>query len=216
MKFIHLAGGLALAVGAAAPALAQTDTQALRFYGGVELGLSTLNDSTADTTSPLVAALGGTASGTQDTNGSSARMFGGYHLSPSVSLELGYYQSSETSQRLSGVASSGLSYSGSGSVCTTGFDYSLLLRPGHSVNGNGAFLRLGGHYLTVFGRATLTGTTTAISSSNSSGSGVLWGVGYDMPIQNRLSARFEYTGIRTIAGKSGTADNFSLGLVSRF
>lgn len=219
MKFIPLAFSLAVSALTglgAAPAQAQDVPLLQRYYVGFGLGLSTLNDSTADTATGLASALGGTASGTQDTSGSSTRLFGGYHLNQTVSIELGFYQSSAISQRMSGVAGNGLGYSGSASLTSSGLDYSVLLRPGRTLNGNGVFFRLGGHYLTVNGNTTLTGTSTVSVNSNLSGNGMLWGAGYDMPIQENLSARLEYLGIKNIAGKVGTSDNFSLSILSKF
>jgi len=216
MKFIDLGLSLALAGLMVAPAFAQEAPTTPRFYGGLELGLSTLNDSTAETSTAFVAALGGTASGTQDTSGSAIRVFGGYHMSQTVSFELGYQQFSAVSQRITGVTIGAQAYTGSASVTTSGLDYSVLLRPGRALNGNGVFLRLGGHYLTANGSSTLTGVSTVSVSSSVNGSGFLWGAGYDMPLQDKYSIRFEYIGLKTIAGKAGTADNFSLGVTTKF
>lgn len=207
---------LACSAWVALPALAQNSATASPYYGGLSLGLFTINDSSATTNATLLSALGGTANVSQESNGYMGRAFGGTHLDASLSLELGYYQTASIAQKITGVASNGAAYSGSTSLSLSGWDYSLLLRPNRALNHKGAFLRLGGHYLTVSGSATLTATSAIANASSYSGSGFLWGAGYDMPLKESLDLRLEYLGVRNIAGKDGTTDNFCITAVKHF
>lgn len=216
MRLVLVPFGLALSALVTPLAWAQSGNPASPYYAGLALGVFTLNDSTADTAAALTYTLGGTANVTQDTSSYAGRAFGGYHLDPSVSVEMGYYQTVSVTQQVAGVASNSMGYSGTTSLNISGVDYSVLLRPRRSIDHKGIFLRLGGHYLTVRGSATLSASKALASGNSYSGNGFFWGAGYDMPIKDSLNLRLEYTGYKSIAGKDGTSDNFCVAVVKHF
>ena len=216
MKFFVLALGLAGNAMLVLPATAQNTDLASPFYGGLALGIFTINDSRATTSATLINSLGGTANVSQDTSAYMGRVFGGKHLDQSLSLELGYHQSAAVAQKITGVASNSAAYTGATSLGVSGWDYSIVLRPHRALHHTGPFLRLGGHYLTVSGSATLTATSAMASASSYGGSGFLWGAGYETPIKESFDLRMEYLGFRNVAGKDNTTDNFCVAVVKHF
>ena len=63
---------------------------------------------------------------------------------------------------------------------------------------------------------TLTGTSTASISKSLSGSGLLFGVGYDTSITKNIDFRASYTYLNKIGGTSDYANVFSVGVLTKF
>lgn len=193
------------------------NTNAITPYLGVEFGSIQFKDQTS-VASGLVSAVGGTATSTQDTGMTVGRFFGGVNLTENIGAELGYIYSGTANATFSGVSRSAVAYSGSATQKADGVDYSALIRPNVSTGLNGLFLRVGGHSLNIKTDVSLvTGTTSGASSSNTSGTGALFGIGYDGKINEKLDFRVSYTSYNSVAGKSGNDINLiSFGLISKF
>jgi opacity protein-like surface antigen len=211
-----LLGTLLMTVTAVAAHAQQQTPAASRFYIGAEYGSATLKDRSGDLAAALVAAVGGTATASQDTSVSVTRLLGGYNVSPNLGIELGYMQSGTVNYRFSGV--SGSAYAGSANISISGMDYTVVLRPSSAPGLNGLFFKLGGHSLTQkLDVAVASGTAAVAGSSSTSGSGVLYGLGYDLKLSSNLDVRFAYTGADKIAGISNSNINYlSIGLIGRF
>jgi hypothetical protein len=161
-----------------------------KFYGGLEVGRSTVSDQTKDTTNLLVSSFGGSATATQSSSINDYRIFGGYKLNANVDFELGYLQTTNLSLNFSGVTSGSSAYSGSAKAKYSGFDYSVLLRPDVSTGMNNLFIRLGAHSLKSDTFLSITGVGgTASVSSDQSGTGTMFGVGYDINIAKKIDLR---------------------------
>ncbi len=188
------------------------------FYAGAELGYAAVKDQSSDIASDLRAALGGTASASQGNSIYDGRAFIGYKIIEYVDLEVGYSQSSNVNFNASGRTSGGNAYTASGDVSLSGVDYSLLLRPSISSGFNNLFFRAGGTYLTQ--KTTVTASANGNSASgttNTSGSGYLLGLGYDLPISKDFDVRAAYTYVGNIAGVSNSYSNrFSIGILGKF
>lgn len=213
MKKILIAAAC-LTVGLAA----QAQTVDKKFYGGIEVGVTQISDQTAATNASLVSALGGTASSSQDTSVNDYRIFGGYKFNENIGAELGYMQTSNFDMTVRGVTGGSVAYTGSASAKLSGYDYSVLLRPSISSNLNNLFLRLGGHYYTAdaTGSVTATGGNASMNTSKS-GSGFLYGIGYDLNVLDNVGVRFSVNHLDKIAGDSeNSATVYSIGVLARF
>jgi hypothetical protein len=176
------------------------------FYGGLEVGRSSVSDQTGSVSTQLVTLVGGRATATQGSSINDYRIFGGYKLNENINLELGYLQTSDLGLNFAGVARNATAYSGSSTLKFTGFDYSVLLRPNVSTGMNGLFLRLGGHSLSgaqAFTQTVAGGTVSG--SSNQSGTGLLFGVGYDIGIAKNVDLRVSANRLNKIAGQSDSS-----------
>jgi hypothetical protein len=189
-----------------------------KFYGGLEVGRTSIADQTGDTNSSLVSLFGGSASATQDSSMNDFRIFGGYKLNENVNFELGYLKTSSLGLNFSGVTSGSNAYTGSLSLKYSGFDYSVLLRPNISTGLNNMFFRLGGHSLKGDVDFTVTGVGGTASISDSvSGTGTLFGIGYDINIAKNIDVRVSANRLNKIGGQSdGSATIYSLGVFTRF
>jgi len=186
-------------------------------YGGVDLGIATVQNTAQSIANTLVNAVGGSAVVTQDTSTTVGRLYGGYNFTENVGVELGYSQSANVTTGVAGVAGNSVAYTGTGTTSYSGVDYSVVLRPSISTGMNGLFFKLGGHSLTAQSNATLTGTSTASASSSVSGSATLLGIGYDWPVSANGSVRFAYTGLDKLAGQSGSSTGItSVGYLIKF
>lgn len=197
-------------------AVAQTATP-FKGYIGAEYGAVKFKDQTS-VASALVSAVGGSASSVQDTGINVGRFFGGINLTENVGAELGYVMSGTANANFSGVSRTSVSYSGSASQKVNGFDYSALIRPNLSTGFNGAFLKVGGHSLSIQTDVSVaTGSSSGLSSATTSGTGSLIGIGYDGKINEKLDFRIAYTAYNSVAGISGNDTTlWTIGLVGKF
>jgi opacity protein-like surface antigen len=188
------------------------------FYAGVELGYATVKDQTQETANGLVNAVGGSATVTQDSSIFDGRAFAGYKVIEYVDLEIGYTQSSTLSANASGRSSGGTAYTANADISYSGFDYSVLLRPSMASGFNNLFFRVGGTYLTTKQQVTATaGGSSASGTTNTSGSGYLLGLGYDIPLTKEIDIRAAYNYVGNISGVSNNYSNrFSVGILGKF
>ena len=199
-------------------AQAQIQVFEAQFYGGVELGTARIENSTASLTALARSSLGGTASATQDSSVNSYRLFGGYKVHEHVDLEFGYAQTSRFGMNLSGRTGNGVAYTANASTKISGLDYSVLLRPSIASGFNNLFFRVGGHNYTAdqSGSVLISGTRLNVNSSES-GSGTMYGLGYDAQVAKNIKLRLSANHLNRIAGISGNSGTiYSIGVLTRF
>jgi Outer membrane protein beta-barrel domain len=208
-----------LLIGLAVLASTNVMAQDSKWYVGGELGSSKVDNSTPYIANSLVSQLGGTATATQDSSVGVARIFAGYKVNEMVDLELGYFQSGDIGYRASGVTSGSVAYGAALDVNYSGFDYSVLLRPlTFNDAAKGFFLKFGGHRSEAEANIRVTsGSVSVAASSKDSGSGTLYGLGYDFSFSKNMFGRAAVTEYKKVAGISdndGTV--YSLGLGYKF
>jgi hypothetical protein len=98
----------------------------------------------------------------------------------------------------------------------SGFDYSVLLRPlTFNDTAKGFFLKFGGHRSQAEADIRITsGSVSLRASSKDSGSGTLYGLGYDFSFSKNMFGRASVTEYKKVAGISdndGTVYSFGLG-----
>ena len=200
----------------ASASFAQNSNSSAGFYGGVEAGMGLTKDTTNDVARAFVNGVGGAVSVTQDSSVFTGRGFAGYQVNENFSAELGYSQSSKVTTNVSGVSGGSVAYTGKADLSYSGLDYSVLVRPSVSTGANGVFFRLGGHSLTQTANLSITAISTASVTLNKSGTGSLWGVGYDLPTSGKNTVRIEYTSFNGLAGGTDSQGIFSVGLIAKF
>ena len=217
MKHVLKSAIAAAALGLCAiSSFAQNTMTTPGFYGGVEAGMGLVKDTTKEAAGAFVRGLGGAANVTQDSSVYTGRLFGGYQINENFSAELGYNQSTKITTNISGVSGGAVAYTGTVNIAYSGFDYSVLVRPSVSTGANGAFFRLGGHSLTQTADLSVTAVSTASVSLNRSGTGTLWGVGYDLPTNQTSTVRIAYTSFDKIAGGNDSQGIFGVGFIVKF
>lgn len=214
-QFLQVGLGMAAFL-IAAPSIAQTSTEQ-KAYGGVEYAWVKFKDQTS-IASVLVGSVGGTATSTQDTGISIGRFYGGYALTENLGVEIGYVMSGTANATFSGVARNGVAYSGNAQIKVSGVDYAAVFRPSKASGLNGLFFKLGGHSLSGDTTVSLiTGAGSGAASTSVSGSGTLYGLGYEAEIAPNMAVRAAYTTYSKIAGVSGSDANiYTVGLNFKF
>jgi hypothetical protein len=206
---------LGLAVLMSTNAMAQES----KWYVGGELGSSKVDNETSYMANSFVNQVGGSATATQNTSVGVARIFAGYKVNPMVDLELGYFQSNDIAYRVNGVSGGSVAYAASADVSFSGFDYSVLLRPlSFNDAAKGFFIKLGGHRSEAETDVRLTaGSVSVGTSSKQSGSGALYGLGYDFEFSKNMFGRASVTEYKKVAGISDNDGTiYSVGLGYKF
>lgn len=208
-----------LLLGLAVLASTNVMAQESKWYVGGELGVSKVDNETSYMANSFVNELGGSATATQDASVGVARIFAGYKVNSMVDLELGYFQSNDIAYRVNGVSGGSVAYAASADVSYSGFDYSVLLRPlSFSDAAKGFFVKLGGHRSEAETDVRISaGSVSVGASSKESGSGLLYGLGYDFAFNKNVFGRASVTEYKKVAGISdndGTV--YSVGLGYKF
>ena len=216
MKKIVLTIVAALTLGAA-----QSQSFKPKYSAGIDYGKAKVSDQTTEVAIGLVSVLGGSATTTQSSSISNFRVYGGYDFTENFGAEVGYNNTSNVAYKYSGTAGStysNVAYSGAIGLKYTGFDYSALLRPSIASGWNNLFFRVGFHNLEQKASGSVTVSTTTVAyTATQSGSGTLYGVGYDAKISDDLDFRAQYTRMIKIAGESGTYSNmYMVGIKKSF
>lgn len=146
----------------------------------------------------------------QKKNAAGYRVFLGYTLNENVAFELGYFGTDNFRQSDT--------YLGTTSVNVArkinGAELNALYKLGQSAPG--VFFKVGITYATVHGRTdrTISGTNLA---DNQSGTGYLFGLGYEMNIMENLDGRISYTRYLRLGGDNDNKmNNFALGVKYNF
>jgi len=189
-----------------------------RIYWGGEFGISKLEDNTGNLTSSLVNTLGGSASATQDSTISAFKILGGYRFTENLDLELGYFQSGSANLSFSGVTSGSVSYTGNGNLKWSGFEYAANLRPSVASGWNDLYFRVGGHSSKLEVDVSVTASGYSAYSNNSySGTGSLYGFGYDQRIGEMMKIRYSVVKYSKVGGESDSGGSvYSVGLIKNF
>ena len=212
MKKIMVAAGLIAGV-ASFGASAQTFTP--KFYAGAEVGYSAVDNNAQNVANTLVATNGGSASVTQNTGIATGRIFGGYKVIEYVDVELGAFRGGNVNYNFAAIGGGGAPYSGTTSIYTQGIDYSVLLRPSMSSGFNNLFVRLGGIWSQE--NQSTSGTNVTGGNGTTSGSGYIYGLGNDVPVDKTFDARLSINRLQNIAGNSSdNATVYSVGILAKF
>jgi hypothetical protein len=212
---LQKAAAIALFAMASTHAFAQTAVG--QTYFGLEVGASKVDNATGELTSALVSSLGGSASATQDAGLSTFKILGGYKYSDNIDLEAAYLKSSDVNLTFAGTTRGGSSYAGLASQSLSGFEFSTNLRPDVSTGWNNAFIKLGMHSFTAdYSLRVTSGSASVSSSSSESGTGALYGLGYDHPMGNGTNLRFAYTRYNKAAGGDSSGSVIGFGFTKQF
>jgi hypothetical protein len=190
-----------------------------RLYGGVEYGASKLDDNAQDTANAFVSILGGSAIVTQETSIGVGRLFLGYRTTEQTAVEFGYFASGKASSRVAGVAGGGGAYTATGDVEFDGFDVSGVWFPMAAKFGDsGLFLKAGLHSSEIDAKFSITGAGGTVSATtNYSGTGSLFGAGYDWKYSDQAFVRFAATRYMKIGGESDSDGTvYSIGIGANF
>lgn len=192
-----------------------------KWTGGIDYGSAKVPNETTSVATGLVSVLGGSASATQSSSISNFRVYGGYDLDENIGFELGYNQTSSATLNFSGTAGSTYSntaYTGSIGLKFTGFDYSGLFRPSIASGWNNLFFRVGMHNFESKVSGTVAVSTSSVAySTTTSGSGPMYGFGYDTKISDDLDLRAQFIRLTKLAGMSGADSNmYMIGIRKSF
>ena len=186
-------------------------------YFGLEVGTSSVDNATGELTSALVSGLGGSASATQSKNVNVFKFLIGYKHSDNVDLEVGYSKSSDVNLTFAGTTRGAVAYAGSATQGISGFEFSTNLRPDVSTGWNNAFVKVGMHnFKADYSLRVTSGSASIASSDSESGTGALYGFGYDYPMGNGSSLRFAYTKYSKIAGGDVSGSLVGVGFLKKF
>jgi len=192
--------------------------QAQGFYLGAGVGFNKVDNELSTFNAGMVSALGGSISSTQETSVRNLRLVGGYKVNESVAFEVGYINTSKWDLNFTGRSGGNVAYSGNGNVSFSGFDVAAVLRPSVASGYNNFFANVGVHsYKAKVGVGFTVGSTNISSSESESGTGTMFGAGYDWKVDKDLAVRFAITRINKIAGESGSnTTNYGVGLIKHF
>jgi hypothetical protein len=198
---------------AASTGFAQTGP---RVYGGVELGAARLDNQTGDLARVFVTELGGSAIATQDANIGVGRLFLGYRFDSKFAVEGGYFSTNEANYSVSGVTGGSAAYTATAKVDYQGFDVSALWFPmAQKFDESGFFLKAGLHHSETNASVTIIGAGGSASVRlDDSGTGTLFGAGYDWSFSKDAFLRAGVTRYLKVGGESennGTVYSLSVG-----
>ena len=198
-------------------ASASIAAQAQGFYLGVGVGVSKAENDLKGFNAEMVEEFGGSISSTQDSSIRSFRLVGGYKANENIAIELGYSRSAKWNLNYAGRTGNNVAYSGGGNVRTDGFDVSAVVRPSVASGFNNFFATAGVHnYQAEVGLSfSADGTRLAINGSER-GTGTMFGAGYDWKARKDLDVRLLVRRLNKVAGESGSANNFFIGLNKHF
>ncbi len=175
-----------------------------RLYGGFEYGVTRIDDNAAEVASIYVAALGGSARVTQDASAGVGRVFFGYRLTPQTAFEGGYFSSQTFGYRVSGTTSGAAAYTSVLDIDYSGVDAALVWSPMAVKNGDtGFYLKAGAHSSKVESTWSITGAGGTLSlAAKETGTGMLFGAGYDWRFSDAAFVRAGATRYLRLAGDS--------------
>ena len=142
-------------------------------YFGIDAGYAFVDLKAEETAQDIANLSGNSVYYEEDQAALYMRIYYGHAISDSLDLQAGYFNTSDiTAKYYIGTDSASESYEASG------FDASFKYRP--SID-DGIYAKIGVHYSELTGSASVTigGTTYDIASARSSGTGLMYGFGYD-------------------------------------
>jgi len=185
------------------------------FGAGVSYSSGSYEGLYSDTFTSTLASFPGTSlSAYSNSSSMGGQFYVGYPFNKNLALEVGYIKFLKSSYYF-GIQYQGNTNPGSVSLSTSGLEYSLVFHPSFGTHLDHFFGRLGGTYLQKDTASSNSQGFAPASSSN--GTGWLWGVGYDYPINDQLTIRTEYLGLRRISGLSNyNLNSIGVGVAGRF
>lgn len=188
------------------------------FYLGAGVGFTKVANELSTFNSGMVAAVGGSIASTQETSVRNLRLVGGYKVNENLAIEAGYVNSSKWDLNFSGVSGGSVAYSGNGNISFSGVDVAAVVRPSVASGYNNFFAVAGVHnYKAKVGVAFTVSSTAYTSNTSQSGTGTMFGAGYDWKIDKDLDMRVQVTRLNKLAGESGSnATNYAVGLIKHF
>ena len=196
--------------------LTYATTMQSQFYAGAELGLPLGSEQATSFSQGLISRLGGTATTTESGSVQIGKIFGGYKAQENIGIEIGIFQSTKSTLQFTGTSI--LSYSGTAHNSVYGLNYSTLLRPNIASGWNHVFFRLGGHWTRLEATSTIIGFRSPISTSTiNTGSGILYGLGYEGTLDKNIDWRVQFTRSNSVAGISrNNTSVISFGILKNF
>jgi hypothetical protein len=188
-------------------------------YWGVEFGAANLENHSKQLETRLVSTLNVPASVTNDSNVPTIKFFAGYHYSENLDLELGYFKRSSANINFSGVHDGSIAYTGIGNIKSSGFEYAVNIRPSIASGWNDLYFRIGGHSskLDINGYFYVDNTFVSSGGKSNSGTGALYGFGYDHKLNQMTKVRFSAVSYSSIGGEAGFDDSvYSIGIIKKF
>lgn len=206
-----------IAIAVATTAFA-AQAQSQGFYLGAGVGFNKVDNELSTFNAGMVSALGGSIASTQETSVQNLRLVGGYKVNENVAVELGYINTSKWDLNFSGRSGGNVAYSGNGNISFSGFDVAAVLRPSVASGYNNFFATVGVHsYKAKVGVSFAVNGTNYANTESESGTGAMFGAGYDWKIDKDLDVRFAVTRINKLAGQSGSnTTNYGIGLIKHF
>jgi OOP family OmpA-OmpF porin len=203
---------------ALAIAAASLTAQAEGFYVGGGVGFNAIKNELATLNTTMVSAVGGSISSSQDTSVRNLRVIGGYKVNDNFAVELGYTNTSDFGLAFSGRSGGSVAYSGKGTSAISGFDIAAVLRPNVSSGFNNFFATVGVHSYKNKTNVTFTVSSTNYSDNTSeSGTGAMFGAGYDWNIDKDVDVRLSLIRMSKLAGNSDSSTtNVGVNLIKRF
>lgn len=210
MKKVIIAAAVVLVTGVA--------TAKEGFYMGIGGGYNDVDNDTSTLNADLVADLGGSATSSASSSVENFRILAGYKFNENFAVELGYINTSKYKLTMSGITGSSQSYSGTGTVKFDGFDISVVMRPSISSGLNQFFAVLGTHnYEATVTTSVTVGNIVANETDKLSGTGSMYGVGYDWQLSEDTDMRFSIMRVSKMGGESSVdTTNIGVGLIKRF
>ncbi|TSA22082.1 MAG: hypothetical protein D4R70_02455 [Betaproteobacteria bacterium] len=207
MKNTQILAAVLLAVGA-------TTAQAAGYVGfDVGYGKVDQESSAGEIARALANATGNTVTYTYEQSAPAGRIFAGWNIAKDMAVELGYLKTASLDATFNGTTTGRAAYSVTTGMEAKGFDAALVWYPIENV-----FIKGGVHAMDV--DATLTATVTSASATytvSKSGTGLLFGVGYESEISKTLSGQVAYTHYNKVGGMSdATIDLVTAGLKMKF
>jgi hypothetical protein len=189
-----------------------------KMYWGGEVGISHLDDQTGTVSTGLVNAVGGSASTSQDKNVTTFKVVGGYRYTENLDLEVGYFQSATARMNFNGVSSGAVAYTGNANLNFSGVEYAANVRPSVSSGWNELYFRIGGHTSRLETDISINANAvTASANKTYSGSGTLYGLGYDQKFNETTKIRYSAVKYSRVGGESDSGGSvFSIGVVKNF
>ncbi len=175
-----------------------------RTYGAIEYGVTRIDNEAAAIASVYVSSLGGSAAVTQDTSAGIGRLFFGYRLTPQAAVEGGYFSSQKFGARVAGTTGGGAAYTSAIDIEISGFDAAFVWSPmATNYADSGFYLKAGAHSSKVETALSITGTGGTVAlSGKESGTGMLFGAGYDWKFSDNAFIRTGATRYLKLGGDS--------------
>ncbi len=181
-------------------------------YVGIEGGWSHSNFHASRFAQELSSIFGSNVAHSSDEIQTSWRVFMGKNLNDSFKLELGIFSGQDYKAHFT---SSQINYRIN--ISQISADLSLLYLPFQNTSLDGFFVKVGTHFTELVSEGNGSFNNNSLSAANSErGTGLLAGLGYELPVNDQIHLRATYTYLNDIAGINRNNQNAHLGLIFDF